>query len=666
MLTLETPIENLARVGSRHATGLRRLGIKTIRDLLWHFPTRYQDFSQLVEIASIAIAGETISIQGIVSDIKTARAWKRNMSVTTATIDDGTDTVQAVWFNQPYLQDSLAKGTHVSLAGKVSAGKRGLYLSNPSYEKFDATRYTPHATHTQGLVPIYPETYGITSKYLRFLIKPLLPAFKNIKHLTEIHFPETLEQAEKARRHFAFEELLLFQLRSLIDRQMMKQADAPVITFDKDAVASFVRSLPFQLTDDQRKAAYEILKDIEGPHPMNRLLNGDVGSGKTVVALIAAYQAALAGYQTVFMAPTELLAFQHYETITSLISPPARSYRKRGAGGEIRIGLLTGSKKIDTNANILIGTHALLEDNIKFEKLGLVVIDEQHRFGIKQRMKLLKGSQLVPHLLSMTATPIPRTLTLTLYGDLDVSLIKQKPAGRIEIITKVIPHNEREVAYAFIDSQMKLGRQVFVICPRIEASESSEMKAVKEEFEKLSKKIFPHRKIAMLHGKVKDKDKIMNDFKNGAYDLVVSTSVIEVGVDIPNATIMMIESAERFGLAQLHQFRGRVGRGTHQSYCYLFTSNEEITSTRRLKAMEFTNDGFKLAEMDLKIRGPGEFAGTHQSGIPDLAMSSLTDIELIQQARAKAKELLAEDPMLKNYPDLRDRLAELQKIVHFE
>ena len=666
MLTLETPIENLARVGSRHATGLRRLGIKTIRDLLWHFPTRYQDFSQLVEIASIAIAGETISIQGIVSDIKTARAWKRNMSVTTATIDDGTDTVQAVWFNQPYLQDSLAKGTHVSLAGKVSAGKRGLYLSNPSYEKFDATRYTPHATHTQGLVPIYPETYGITSKYLRFLIKPLLPAFKNIKHLTEIHFPETLEQAEKARRHFAFEELLLFQLRSLIDRQMMKQADAPVIAFDKDAVASFVRSLPFQLTDDQRKAAYEILKDIEGPHPMNRLLNGDVGSGKTVVALIAAYQAALAGYQTVFMAPTELLAFQHYETITSLISPPARSYRKRGAGGEIRIGLLTGSKKIDTNANILIGTHALLEDNIKFEKLGLVVIDEQHRFGIKQRMKLLKGSQLVPHLLSMTATPIPRTLTLTLYGDLDVSLIKQKPAGRIEIITKVIPHNEREVAYAFIDSQMKLGRQVFVICPRIEASESSEMKAVKEEFEKLSKKIFPHRKIAMLHGKVKDKDKIMNDFKNGAYDLVVSTSVIEVGVDIPNATIMMIESAERFGLAQLHQFRGRVGRGTHQSYCYLFTSNEEITSTRRLKAMEFTNDGFKLAEMDLKIRGPGEFAGTHQSGIPDLAMSSLTDIELIQQARAKAKELLAEDPMLKNYPDLRDRLAELQKIVHFE
>jgi len=651
MLSLDTPIEKLPRVGPRYLARLKHLGITTVRRLLWHFPARYQDFSNLVEIASITSAGETVSIQGVVSNIETKRAWKRNMAITTASVEDATGVIEAVWFNQPYLQDSLAEGTRVSLAGKVSEGKRGLYLSNPSYEKT-----TDDLRHTSGLVPIYPETEGITSKYLRFLIKPLLENFTKIPYLSQIHFPDTMEKAEQARKHFAFEELLLFQLRSLIDRGQMQKADAPAIAFDKDAIAKFVRALPFKLTDDQRKAAYEILKDIEGPHPMNRLLNGDVGSGKTVVALIAAYQTALAGYQTVFMAPTELLAFQHYQTITSLVSPT------------IRIGLLTGSKKENQGANILVGTHALIQDSVKFEKLGLVVIDEQHRFGIKQRMKLLKGSTLVPHLLSMSATPIPRTLTLTLYGDLDVSLIKEKPKGRVEIITKVIPHNEREIAYAFIDSQMKSGRQVFVICPRIEASEANEMKAVKEEFEKLSGKIFSHRRIAMLHGKLKAKDKeqVMADFKNRKFDLVVSTSVIEVGVDVPNATIMMIESAERFGLAQLHQFRGRVGRAEHQSYCYLFTTSPDITSTRRLKAMEATNDGFKLAEMDLKIRGPGEFAGTHQSGLPDLAMASLADLSLIQEARTEAKKVISEDPTLKNHPLLRERLNELQRIVHFE
>jgi ATP-dependent DNA helicase RecG len=470
---------------------------------------------------------------------------------------------------------------------------------------------------------------------------------------------------------------------------------APQIHFEKDLIADFVKHLPFTLTDDQRRSTFEILQDLDRPHPMNRLLNGDVGSGKTVVALIAAYQTAHTNYQSVFMAPTEILAKQHYQTITSLL------LRSKTQNPNIKIGLLTGkearqwpsdeiteekiSKKLltkkiaDGQIDIIIGTHAVVQKSVTFAKLGLVIIDEQHRFGVKQRMKLIKEQRLVPHLLSMTATPIPRTLALTIYGDLDVSLLKEKPKGRQEIITKVVSAEKRPEAYAFIEKQIIEGRQVFVICPRIDPSTKEEtpklsqaklmwadVKAVTEEFEKLSKTIFPHRHVAMLHGKLpaKDKEQIMLDFKSKKYDILVSTSVIEVGVDIPNATIMMIESAERFGLAPLHQFRGRVGRGAHQSYCFLFTTDGG--ATRRLQAMEKTNDGFQLAEMDLKIRGPGEFTGTSQSGIPDLAMASLSNIDLIKQAREEAKALLKGDPMLAQYPLLKENLAHLQRVVHFE
>ena len=718
MMSLNVPIEKLAHVGPRMLPRLRRLGIATIDDLIHHFPARYEDFSNVVPIETITVPGAVASVQGEVTKIETVRAWKRRLTITTAYVADESDTIRIVWFNQPYLEDTFKEGTLVSLSGKVAQDKRGIYLSSPSYEKLgagDLPGRQAGLSHTGRLVPIYPETEGITSKYLRFLIKPIIesigtlpdPLSENILQryqlpdyvsaLKAIHFPAKIEDAQPARKRFAFEELLLIQLRTLQDRAAMHALQAPQIAFDKNLIADFVQHLPFILTDDQRIAAFEILRDISQPHPMNRLLNGDVGSGKTVVALIAAYQTAHTHYQSVFMAPTEILAKQHYATITSLL-PDTR---------DITVGLLTGSgarqfpsdevteekiskklltKKIaEGKIDIIIGTHAVVQKSVTFAKLGLVIIDEQHRFGVKQRMKLIKEQKLVPHLLSMTATPIPRTLALTIYGDLDVSLLKQKPKGRQEIITRVVPEGRRQEAYSFIEKQIREGRQVFVICPRIEASRTTdeegheilkkpsqaklmwaEVKAVTQEFEKLSKIVFPHRHVAMLHGKLpaKEKEQIMLDYKNKKHDILVSTSVVEVGVDVPNATIMMIESAERFGLAPLHQFRGRVGRGSHQSYCFLFTT--EGGATRRLQAMEKTNDGFQLAEMDLKIRGPGEFTGTQQSGIPDLAMASLTDIDLIKQAREEAKSILAQDLPLTNHPLLATRLARLQRVVHFE
>ncbi len=722
MIDLATPVEKLAHVGPRNLPRLKKLGIKTIKDLIWHFPIRYEDFSSVVPIGKIEEAGETVSIRGLVSDIKSIRLWPRRRAVTNAIIKDESGFIRAVWFNQPYIAETLPAGSAVSLAGKVGLDKKGLYLSSPHYEKFFETS---RLTHTSGLVPIYPETEGLTSKYLRFLIKPLLANAEGLPDplpeelvkkynlpklgnaLRSIHFPKKSEETELARQRFALEELLLFQLRVLRDHRQLQTLRAPIINFDEKLIAAFVNRLPFQLTSDQRIAAYEILQDLKRSYPMNRLLNGDVGSGKTVVALIAAYQSVSAGHQAVFMAPTEILAEQHFHTVKLLLD-----IQKTGG---ITVGLLTGSgakqwpidetmtekisKKLMLNKiakgqiSIIVGTHAVIQKNVKFKDLGLVVIDEQHRFGVEQRMKLIKGQTLVPHLLSMTATPIPRTLALTIFGDLDISLLKEKPKGRQAIVTKVIAASEREKAHRFIEKEIQKGRQIFVICPRIAAPEYggeprpegagtvfpekplsqakllwAEVRAVTEEYKKLAENIFPHRRVAMLHGKMKaaDKNKIMEDFKNGHHDILVSTSVVEVGVDIPNASIMMIESAERFGLAQLHQFRGRVGRGEHQSYCLLFTDSDTILANRRLRSLEKTDNGFELAEMDLKIRGPGEFAGIKQSGIPDFAMASLADVELIKKARLEAKLLLKKDPTLKNYPLLLTRLNEMQRLKHFE
>ncbi|MFH1769818.1 MAG: ATP-dependent DNA helicase RecG [Parcubacteria group bacterium] len=721
MIDLDSSIDTLSRIGPKAVPKFKRLGIETIRDLLWHFPSRYEDFSQLTEIADITDKGQVVSVRGVIRSIEVSRAWRRRMVIVNAEVEDDTGSIRVVWFNQPYIADMLSEGTVVSLSGKVTLDKQGLCLSSPSYEKA-----TTDLKHTGRLVPVYPETQGITSKYIRFLLKPILNYLKTIpdplpegiikkykfpealKALRDIHFPDEIDENEKARNRFAFQELMLFQLRALLTRKKMHTLKASQIKFDKDLVADFVKKLPFKLTDDQRVATFEILQDIEKTYPMNRLLNGDVGAGKTIVALIAAYQVVQTEHQTVLMAPTEILAKQHFNTIISILTGGS----KRTKIPNIKVGLLTGSharqwptdeiteekisKKLmhekikNGEFDIVIGTHAVIQKDVAFKSLGLVVIDEQHRFGIEQRMKLVKTKGLVPHLLSMTATPIPRSLALTIYGDLDVSLIKQKPQGRREISTKVISNKKRDEAYKSIDKEIASGRQVFVICPRIELSKVNgssngdeldpskpvsqaklmwaEVKAVTDEFEKLSKNIFPHRRLAMLHGKLKpkEKEKIMSDFRDGVYDMLVSTSVIEVGVDVPNATIMMIESAERFGLAQLHQFRGRVGRGEHQSHCLLFTSSGNGISGQRLRSMEKISSGFELAEIDLKLRGPGEFAGVKQSGMPDLTMSSLANLELIKKTRAEAQALLKQDPTLKKHPLLLIELSKMQRMVHFE
>jgi ATP-dependent DNA helicase RecG len=707
-ITLDLPIEKLSHVGMRNLPRLKRLGIATVRDLLWHLPARYEDFSAMTVIADIQ-PDQKVHIQGEVVKIDSKHIFPRRMTITTAIIKDDSGAIKAVWFNQPYIENALTEGTRVSLAGTAKLSKHGLQLSSPTYEKIHGDEYTvqKNLTHTQGLVPVYPETEGITSKYLRFLVKPILEQIKitdplpdEIRDRNEIvglgeaiqavHYPHVISESEKAKERLAFDDLLLFQIKALLERRKMNQLKSVSIEFDQELVKDFIAHLPFELTKDQKVAAWEILKDLEKSYPMNRLMEGDVGSGKTVVALIAAIQVAKSGYQTVFMAPTEVLAHQHMETI-----------RKLSAHMDIEIALLTAAdawttyslgKKADIKkriasgqAKIIIGTHALIQKDVKFPNLALVVIDEQHRFGVKQRAHLVKNKDLVPHLLSMTATPIPRTLALTIYGDLDISIIKEKPKNRQKIITKVIPTTERAAAYQFIRAEVKKDRQVFVICPRIELADPTkevkgkgpqskmnvlwqDMKAVQEEYKKLSELVFPDLKVMMLHGKMKPKEKqeIMTRFKEGFGDILVSTSVIEVGVDVPNATVMMIENADRFGLAQLHQFRGRTGRGEHQSYCLLFATADNKTINQRLKALVDSDDGFLLAEKDMAIRGPGEFFGTGQSGLPDLAMAALSNVELIKKARAEARTILKEDVTLDHYPAIKDRLDRFQKLTHFE
>lgn len=726
-MNLSLPIDKLRNVGPRNIARLNKLGIKTLKDLLWHFPVRYDDYSETVEISQVE-PGQRVNIQGEVLKISSRRIFPKRMSVTNAIVGDSSGAIKVVWFNQQYIENQLTEGTLVSLAGKASLNKHGLYLSSPTYERIMNNElrimnqdkenlnskliiHNSNLKHTTGLVPVYPETEGVTSKYLRFLIKPLLeniklndslPSSVRTKYsfpelsqaLSDIHYPSELSKAETARERFAFEDLLLFQIKALLERRKINQLKSVSIEFDQPLIQKFIADLPFELTTDQKIALWEILKDLQKNYPMNRLMEGDVGSGKTVVALAATYQVAKKGYQTVFMVPTEVLAHQHYKTIASIMRDES-----------IQTCLLTGSEsklndqKIDKKSlkqkifsgevNIIIGTHAVIQKDVSFNKLALVVIDEQHRFGIQQRSALAKQKDLepVPHLLSMTATPIPRTLALTIYGDLDISLIKEKPKNRQKIITKIIMPRERTANYQFVREEVKRGRQVFVVCPRIEISKESEalrpaqgkltsqmkliwaeVKAVEEEYKKLSEIVFPDLRVAMLHGKLKPKEKneVMDKFKNGEYDIIVSTSVIEVGVDIPNATIMMIESAERFGLAQLHQFRGRVGRDIHQSYCLLLSSTGDKSINKRLKALVECDDGFELAEKDMKIRGPGEFFGVKQSGMPDLGMASLANMDLIKKARAEARLLLKEDPSLKNYPLLRDRLESFQKLTHFE
>jgi len=676
--SLNDSISELPRINEKHLKRFQKLGLNKIRDLLYYFPHRYDDFSNIKTINKLQL-DETATIQGEILKITNTRTFKKHMSITEASVKDRTGNIRVIWFNQPFLIKNLSEGKMVSLSGKYAMGPKGPYLSNPSYELLSLYKTT---THTAGLIPVYSETTGISSKFLRYYIKLILPNIVLIKEplpleilkqynlpniqkaLLNIHFPKTLKLADEARKRFAFEELFLLQLYVLKQKINLRKENAFKITFNKDLIQSFVKQLPFELTEAQRKTIWEIIQDLEKSEPMNRLLQGDVGSGKTVVATAVALEVAKAGFQVAFMVPTEILAQQHFKEIQKLVK-----------GFDVEIGLLTGNeKKISKKTKIVVGTHALIQRSVKFDNLALVIVDEQHRFGVEQRATLLKNSAIAPHLLSMTATPIPRTLALTIYGDLDISLLNEMPKNRQKIITKIVPPHQREQAYEFIRQEVKKGRQCFVICPRIELSKPAdtknllwaEVKAVKDEYEKLSEKIFPDLTIDMIHGKIKakDKERIMSDFRNKKTDILVSTSVIEVGIDIPNATVMMIEGADRFGLAQLHQFRGRVGRGEHQSYCLLLSTSGETTT--RLRAMQKYDNGFDLAEQDMKIRGPGQFYGVQQSGLPDLAMANLNDLELIKSTRREAFELLKKDPNLESHKLLLEKLNKFRQTIHLE
>ena len=708
MITSENPILRLGGVTPALAKKFHRLGITTVRDLLFHFPFRYDDFSNVKEIADLAV-GEVATIRGVLKSIKATFAFRRRMNMAEAIVADPSGQVRVIWFNQSYLAKTFHPGEMLSISGKLGESKRGIYFANPAYERVSRR---DGLTHTSGLVPVYPETTGLTSRWIRFLAKQVLTAASKIPDplppllrkrqslldigiaLQQIHFPASMAEAEAARRRFTFEEIFLIQLRVLRERRQLKEREAPPIKTDLELIKRFVASLHFPLTNAQRKAAWEIVTDTAKSQPMNRLLEGDVGSGKTVVAALAALNAVSRGYQVAYLAPTEILALQHFSTFKNLL-----------ASFEIAIGLLTASqKKISApfgesdkanvaslagkgDVQIVIGTHAVIQKNITFANLGLVIVDEQHRFEVNQRAKLQrqatsnKGQALIPHFLSMTATPIPRTLALTVYGDLDVSILDQVPAGRKPILTKVVPAEKRAACYGFIRKEVKSGRQVFVICPRIEIAGhennaphtsqqilGEEVKTVKAEAARLSKDIFPDLRVGLLHGKLKpaEKEKVMCDFRDHKFDILVSTSVVEVGVDIPNASVMLIEGAEKFGLAQIHQFRGRVGRGEYQSYCFLMSENPFAAESARIKAIVSAKNGFELAEKDLAIRGPGDFLGTRQSGIPPFAYKSFMDAKLVQAARNEAAELMAKDASLSEVPLLRSRLQEFEAAVHFE
>lgn len=668
-MVLSTPVAKLFMVGPIYAKRLKQLEIKTVGDLLYHFPFRYLDYSLISSINKIQ-PGEIVSIKGQITAIKNVYT-QRGKRFQKATVQDSTGNIDVIWFNQPFIIKNLKVGYEVNLSGKVDLFNRKITFVSPEYE-ISRGRET---IHTGRLVPVYHETYGVSSKWLRSRIAPLiktivpqieefLPTKIREKHnllelkksLEQIHFPKTKKKADEARKRFAFEELFLLQLAVLKRKRIWQQKKlAHQLSIDEKKLSFFIQSLPFKLTQAQTRALKEILADLNKQKPMNRLLEGDVGSGKTVVAAAAIFAAYLNKVQSALMAPTEILANQHFLTLNQLLTPLG-----------LKIGLLTASLASKTRLpngrqadfDLLVGTHALIHKRAKFKNLGLAVIDEQHRFGVEQRAKL---TQKTPHVLTMTATPIPRTIALTLYGDLDLSVLDEMPPGRQVVKTWVVPPQKRKAAYEWIKKEIKKNKsQAFIVCPFIEESSTETLKSVRaatSEFKNLQKEIFPKLKLGLLHGRLKTKEKtnVLKKFKEQKIDILVSTPVVEVGIDIPNATIMLIEGAERFGLAQLHQLRGRVGRGKKQSYCLLFSGQQGKTTFKRLRALEQTNIGMELAEIDLKIRGPGEIYGIHQHGFFNLKVASFTDQPLIEKTKRTAEMIINK---IKLYPRLQERLEE--------
>lgn len=662
-------------VGQEQAKKLAVLGVKTVNDLIYYYPRRYDDYSHLQDIR--AIKPGIVTIKATIKQAK-GRYVRRGMHITEAVASDKTGSVRLVWFNQPFRAPAIKPNAEYYISGTFELSHQRLSIMNPSMELV-----SDFPVNTARIVSVYRETKGLKSLQIRKALKEVLSIIRTLPEtlpswlikeqklmerneaVEAMHFPEGSDQLELAKRRLGYEEVFELSLASLLNKYELGEQKALSIPFNVKLAQKFVSHLPFKLTDAQRKVIWQIYKDLEKHQPMNRLLEGDVGSGKTVVATMAALMALEQGYQVALMAPTELLARQHADTIHSLMQP---------LGFADQVSLLVGSlkpaqkaqahKKIASGeVRFIIGTHALIAEKVDIHKLGLVIVDEQHRFGVEQRKALQAKAGHALHTLNMTATPIPRSLALTLYGELDISVIDTKPANRKAIITKISSPNSRAQLYAKIDKELEAGRQMFVVCPLVTESDFPG-KSVEEAYKQI-KQDFKHRRIGLLHGKLKsdEKNKVMEQFVRGELDILVSTTVIEVGVDVPNATVMLIENAERFGLAQIHQLRGRVGRSEHQGYCYLMMSDSSAPS-RRLRALESTNDGFKLAELDLELRGPGAIYGSAQHGQLDLRVAKLTDVKLIAAARNSAQEFIDKKENLKKYSHLHEKVTKLRAVTN--
>ncbi|HET7630250.1 MAG TPA: ATP-dependent DNA helicase RecG [Candidatus Saccharimonadales bacterium] len=673
-MQLDTPLEKVKGVGPKSAEQFALAGLNTVEDLIYFLPRSYEDYSNTVNIADIKPG--KVTLKGRFSGVITRRV-RRGLHVTQATLRDRSDAVSVTWFNQPYRAEQIGKGGDWLVTGEFKLSGQRYQLLNPAVESASGD-----ALKAGQIVPVYRSIKGLKSQLVFKVLSELKPLITMLDEtlpadlvskegliphadaLTKLHFPKNSADVDIAKARLGFEEVLSLMLAAELNKQTNSKLKSFKIPFDAKLAQKFVTNLPFRLTDDQRVAAWEIVQNLEADQPMNRLLQGDVGAGKTVVAGLSAYLAADKGYQTAVLAPTEILANQHADTLAKLLGP-----------FNLSVGLLTGSVKgkartnlyqsIETGSSaVVVGTHALLTDKFKFAKLGLVVIDEQHRFGVAQRQALFDKADKMPHVLSMTATPIPRSLQLTVYGELDISLIRQKPAGRLPIKTTIVSPNSRAQLYTGIDRQIETGAQVYVVCPLIDESKEGEQKSVEAEFKRLKNSIFKNRRIGLMHGRLKpdQKAEVMQDFLDHKIDILVTTTVVEVGVDVPNATVMIIEGADRFGLAQLHQLRGRVGRSDQQSYCYLIPSTSAKPS-QRLKEMEKSGDGFYLAEKDLELRGPGEIYGRAQHGELRLAVANLADTALLKKAKAAAEALVAQDFDLLQYERLAAEVDRYQRLT---
>lgn len=674
---LEDSVLRLTGVGPELEQKYAKLGLKTIADLAIYYPRRYDDYSRIMSVA--AMKPGIVTVQAKITEAK-GRYVRRGMHITEAIAQDETGSVRLVWFNQPYREQSLKKNQLYFISGLYELRRQRFCIMSPSIELV-----SDFPINTARIIPVYKETAGLNSRLIRKCISQIIPLLSSLPEtlpnwivseqalmskteaVKTMHFPVDSRSLEDAKYRLGFEEVFELSLASLLNRRELKGEQAPVVPFEEKVARAFVHHLPFTLTDAQRKVVWAIYQDMQKEHPMNRLVEGDVGSGKTVVGAMAAAMVLHHGHQVAFMAPTELLARQHAETLQALLKP---------LGYEDRVGLLVGS--MDTgqkqrahvaigngSMELIVGTHALIQENVSMKKLELIIIDEQHKFGVEQRKKLQAKAGHMPHVLTLTATPIPRSLALTLYGELDISVLDAKPIGRKPVITKLCSPNSRLQLYEQIKAELDVGRQMFAVCPVITDIDDKKTISVEKLYESYKKKDFKGYRVGLLHGKMKaeEKNQIMTQFMTHELDILVATTVIEVGVDVPNANIMLIESVERFGLAQVHQLRGRVGRGTQQAYCFLVMSDSSAP-TRRLRALETMHDGFKLAELDLTLRGPGAIYGLSQHGALDLRIANLADTHLIAAARDTARTCIERKENLVQYKELFTRVTQLRAITN--